>query len=79
MIDQYIGFIVGNNGLILNTNNGNTWIEDNEVVGGNTPEWYNEYVAEDGRLIYLHKFEYPLTLLYLLNPYIYGIGKANNI
>jgi hypothetical protein len=59
--------------------NGNIWIEDSEIVGGNTPNWYNEYLAEDGRLIYLHKFEYPLTLLYLLNPYIYSIGKANNI
>ena len=59
--------------------NGNTWIEDNEIVGGNTPDWYNEYLAEDGRLIYLHKFEYPLTLLYLLNPYIYSIGTASNI
>jgi hypothetical protein len=59
--------------------NGNTWVEDNEIVGGNTPDWYNEYVAEDGRLIYLHKFEYPLTLVYLFNQYIYSIGKANNI
>ena len=54
--------------------NGNTWIEDNEIVGGNTPEWYNEYIAEDGRLIYQHKFEYPLTLLSYLKPYINSIG-----
>ena len=57
--------------------NGNAWIEDNEIVGGNTPEWYNEYVAEDGRLIYLHKFEYPLTLISYLEPYINSIGIPN--
>jgi len=59
--------------------NGNTWIEDNEIVGGNTPDWYNDYLTEDGRLLSQHKFEYPLTLLYLLNPYINSIGTATSI
>ena len=46
--------------------NGNTWVKDTELVGGNTPDWYSEYVSDNGKLIYQHRFEFPLTLI---NPY----------
>jgi hypothetical protein len=54
--------------------NGNTWIKDTEVVGGNTPDWYNEYKTASGELIYQHRFEYPETLIPYTCEYISSFG-----
>jgi len=52
---------------------GNTWKEDTEIVGDNTPEWYNEYITDTGYLLYQHKFEFPLSLISYTTPYINSI------
>jgi hypothetical protein len=41
--------------------NGSTWIEETEVVGGNSPDWYvvNTYANLE---YYQHKLEYPVCL-----------------
>ena len=50
--------------------NGNTWVKDTETVGGNTPDWYNEYTTDNGQLIHQHKFEFPLPLISYTRSYI---------
>jgi hypothetical protein len=53
---------------------GNTWVEDTEIVGNNTPEWYNEYITDTGYLLYQHKFEFPLSLISYTETYITSVG-----
>ena len=55
--------------------NGNTWSEDTELVGGSTPNWYNQYISDSGNLFYQNKFEFPLTLISYLQPYIECLGN----
>ena len=50
--------------------NGNTWVKDTETVGGNTPDWYNEYTNDNGQLIHQHKLEFPHTLIPYTTSYI---------
>ena len=59
--------------------NGNTWEQDSEIVGGNTPDWYSEFVTDQGYLIYQHRFEFPLSLISYTQPYIYTLGTLNNM
>jgi hypothetical protein len=56
--------------------NGNTWVKDNELVGGNTPDWYSEYVSDNGQLLYQHNFEFPLTLIPYTSEYISCFGDV---
>jgi hypothetical protein len=41
--------------------NGSTWVEETEVIGGNSPDWYvvNTYANLE---YYQHKLEYPVCL-----------------
>ena len=57
--------------------NGNVWVEDTEIVGGNTPDWFNEY-NQDGKLFYQHKFDFPLAFISYLKSYITDIGIISN-
>jgi hypothetical protein len=61
--------------------NGNTWVKDTETVGGNTPDWYSEYTADNGQILNQHNFEFPLNLISYSNPYISCFGNicSNNI
>jgi len=43
--------------------NGSVWILEQEIIGGNTPEWYVEYEDNNGNIYYQHKFEFPIILL----------------
>ena len=54
--------------------NGNIWVEDTEVVGDNTPDWYSEYPIDTGKLINQHRFEYPQSLTSYMTPYISSFG-----
>lgn len=38
------------------------WIEDNIGIGHNDPSFYSEYIDNNGRILLLHKFEYPSFL-----------------
>jgi len=56
--------------------NGNHWIKDTELVGGNTPDWYNEYTMDNGKLLNQHKFEYPATLIHYTKAFVSCNGNV---
>ena len=50
--------------------NGRDWVLSNELIGANTPDWYNEYSDPLGNLYKEHKFDFPSILIPYLKPYL---------
>ncbi len=58
--------------------NGREWVLKSELVGANTPDWYNEYSDPLGNTYKEHRFDYPSILIPYLQPYILMNSNAMN-
>lgn len=54
--------------------NGRNWVLEIEEVGGNSPDWFNEYQDSYGHVFLQHKFDFPAILL----PYLSTYYNSNN-
>ena len=58
--------------------NGETWILEEELIGGNDSDWYNIYNDTNNNKYYQHKFEFPNILLSYLKSYVNNIINSTN-
>jgi hypothetical protein len=49
--------------------NGEFWVLESEVFGGNDDSWYEEYIDNSGYKFLQHRLDYPATLLQYLQPF----------
>jgi hypothetical protein len=54
------------------------WVEDNIGVGNNDTDFYVEYVDNNGRILLLHKFEYPSFLDFYTTSYSISNNNITN-
>ena len=58
--------------------NGETWILEEETIGGTTRDWYNIYVDSNNKRYYQHKFEFPNILLSYQSSFAQSLFNYTN-
>ena len=58
--------------------NGESWILEEETIGGTTRDWYNIYVDSNNNKYYQHRFEFPNILLSYQQSYAMSLFHYGN-